>query len=50
MYQTLHARKHVVDMKNTLGGQFYFFQARRELKPGTHLHRNERKILTDERG
>ena len=27
--KTLHARKQVVDMKNTLGGQFYFFQARR---------------------
>ena len=27
--KTLHARKQVVDIKNTLGDQFYFFQARR---------------------
>jgi hypothetical protein len=32
----------MVDMKNTLGGQIYFFQARRELKPNTRLHQNER--------
>ncbi|MFZ1939952.1 MAG: hypothetical protein WAU67_12695, partial [Terracidiphilus sp.] len=27
--ETLHARKPVVNMKNTPGGQFYLFQARR---------------------
>ena len=38
--KTLHARKQVVDMKNTLGGRFYFFQARRggpkRLRPAIH--------------